>query len=120
RVAAFEIVVAVLLGDLRRFLGTRTERLHVFDLLRYPDAAVVAQRLRHEGQFRLLVAVHGNARRVDLRETGVGEAGALAVALESGRTVRRHGVGRKEKDIAVAARGDHDGMGAEALDLARN
>ena len=43
RVAALQVVVAVLLGDVRGFLGTRTERLHVFELLGNPDAAVVAQ-----------------------------------------------------------------------------
>ena len=120
RVAALQIVVAVLLGDVRRLLGSRTDRLHVLELLGNPDAAVVAQRLRHEREFRLLVAVYGDTRGVDLREAGVGEAGALAVALEGGRAVRRHGVGREEEDVAVAARGDHDGVRAVALDLARH
>ncbi len=77
RVAALQIVVAVFFGDVRRFLGARADGLDVFDLLRHPDAAVVAQRLRHEGQFRLLVAMHGDAGGVDLREAGVGEAVAL-------------------------------------------
>ena len=91
----------------------------VLELLGNPDAAVVAQRLRHEGQLRLLVAVYGDTGGVDLREAGVGESGALAVALESGRTVRCHGVRREEEDVAVTAGGDDDGVRAVALDLTR-
>ena len=120
RVAAFQIVVAVLLGDLRGFELAGADGLHVLEFLGNPDTAVVTQRLGHQRQLRLLVAVNGDAGGVDLREAGVGEAGALAVALECGRAVRRHGVGRQEEDVAVAARGDHDGVGAVALDLARH
>ena len=54
---------------------------------------------------------------MDLREAGIGEACALAVALECSRAVRRHGVGREEEYVAVSARCDHDGVCAVALDL---
>ena len=117
RVTALQVVVAVFFGDVRRFLGPRADGLHVFEFLGNPDTAVVTQRLRHERQLRLLVAVYGDAGRVDLREAGVGEAGALAVALECGRTVRCHGVGRKEEYVAVSACGDHYGVCTVALDL---
>ena len=120
RVAALQVVVAVLLGDVRRLLRAGTQGLHVLELLGNPDAAVVTQRLRHEGQLRLLVAVYGDTRRVDLREAGVGETGTLAVALECGRTVRGHGVRREEEYVAVTARGEYDGVCAVALDLARH
>ena len=59
--------------------------------------------------------MHRNTGRVDLRETGIREAGTLAVALESGRTVRSHRVGRKEEHVAVTARSDHYGVCAETL-----
>ena len=118
RIAALQIVVAILLGDVRRLLGAAADRLHVLDLLRYPDAAVVTQRFGHQRQFRLLRAVYGDAGGVDLREAGVGEAGALAVALEGGRTVRRHGVGREEEDVAVTSRRQYDGVCSETFQFA--
>ena len=57
---------------------------------------------------------------MDLREAGVGEHGALLVALPSGRTVRVHGVGREEEDVAVTAGSEYDGVCAETLDFARH
>ena len=118
RIAALQIVVAILLGDVRRLLGAAADRLHVLDLLRYPDAAVVTQRFGHQRQLRLLRAVYGDAGGVDLREAGVGEAGALAVALEGGRAVRRHGVGREEEDVAVTSRRQYDGVCSETFQFA--
>ena len=53
RVAALEEVVALGLGDL-------VGRAGVVGVLRHPDAAVVAQRLRHQRELRLeLVALPG-------------------------------------------------------------
>ena len=60
--------------------------------------------------------MNGDTGRVDLRHTGVGEVGALLVALPCGRTVRGHGVRRKEEDVGVTARGDHYGVGSVTLD----
>src|SRR6185436_5329443 len=58
--------------------GTRFPKLGywrslVTGLLWNPDAAVVAQRLAHERELRLVVARHRNARGVDLRVAGVGK-----------------------------------------------
>ncbi len=112
RVDPLQVVVAVLLGDLARVLGA------VLGPLGHPDAAVVAQRLRHERQLRLGVAVHRDAGGVDLRVAGVTEVGALAVRAPAGGDVAAHGVRRQEEDVAVAARGEHDGVGGPGLDLA--
>src|SRR5690606_17162358 len=78
RVLALEVVVARVLGNLIRVLAD------VLLALRYPDASVVAQRLGHQRQLRLVVAGDRNAGRVDLREARVREAGATLV-----RAVRR-------------------------------
>ena len=118
RVAALEIVVAVLLRDLGGLDLMLAELLHILQLLGHPDTAVVTQGLAHQGELALLVAVDRDTGRVDLREARVAEEGALAVALHRGGAVAVHGVGGEEIGIAVAARRDHDGVGAEALQLA--
>ena len=73
RVLALEVVVALVLGDL-------VGRAGVVGVLRHPDAAVVAQRLRHERELRLELVALRDARRVDLRVARVGEVGARAGA----------------------------------------
>src|SRR5205814_4054203 len=72
RVLPLEIVVALLLGNLLR-------RTRVAFLLRHPDASVVAQALAHEGELRLVLAAHRDARRVNLREARVREERAALV-----------------------------------------
>ena len=67
-----EVVVAVGLGDL-------VGRPGLVGVLRHPDAAVVAQRLRHQRELRLEVVGLRDAGRVDLRVAGVGERRAPAV-----------------------------------------
>ena len=112
RIHPLEVVVAVLLGDVVRVLPA------VLLLLRHPDAAVVAERLRHERQLRLVVAGDRDAGRVDLREAGVGEAGAALVGAPDGGGVGVARVGGEIEDVAVAAGGEHDGVGRVAGDLA--
>ena len=112
RVDPLQVVVAVLLRDLARIL------VAVLGPLRHPDPSVVAERLRHQGQFGLGVTVHRNAGRVDLGVARVAEKGALAVRPPTGGHVAAHRVGRQEEDVAVAARGQHDGVAEVRLDLA--
>src|SRR5690606_17091046 len=81
RVFALEVIVALGLGDLVG--GALVARG-----LRHPAAAVVAERLAHERELRLVIAAHRDARRVDLREAGVRERRALAVRAPDGRRVR--------------------------------
>ena len=107
-----QVVVAVLLGDVARVLGA------VLGLLRHPDATVVAQRLRHQRQLRLVVAGDRDAGGVDLRVAGVGHVGALAVRTPRGGDVGAHRVGREVEDVAVAARGQHHDVGEVGLDRA--
>ena len=107
-----QVVVAVLLRDVARVLGA------VLGLLRHPDATVVAQRLRHQRQLRLVVAGDRDAGGVDLRVAGVGHVGALAVRTPRGGDVGAHRVGREVEDVAVAAGGEHDDVGEVGLDLA--
>ena len=63
--------------------------------------------------------MYGDTGGVNLREAGVGKAGTLAVALEGGRTVRTHGVGREEEYVTVTTRGDYYGVSTVALNLTR-
>ena len=86
--------------------------------LRHPDPAVVAQRLAHQGQLGLVLTGHRDAGRVDLGVAGVGEVGALAVRPPGGGDVAAHGVGGQEEHVAVAAGGEHHGVGEVGLDLA--
>ena len=107
-----EVVVAVLLGDLARVL------VGVLGVLGHPDAAVVAQRLAHQGQLGLVRAGDRDAGRVDLGVAGVGHVGALAVRAPGGGDVAAHRVGGEEEDVAVAAAGEHHDVGEVGLQLA--
>ena len=92
--------------------------VRVLLFLRHPDAAVVAQRLGHERELRLVVAADRDAGRVNLRVAGIGEAGAALVGAPDGGGVGAARVGREIEDVAVAAGREHDGIGAVAGDLA--
>ena len=110
RVDALEVVVAVLLGDLPRVLRA------VLGTLGHPDATVVAQRLGHQRELGLGVAVHRDAGRVDLGVARVAEVGALAVRTPRSGDVAAHRVGRQEEHVAVATGGEHDRVGGVGLD----
>jgi hypothetical protein len=112
RVDPLQVVVAVLLGDGARVLVT------VLATLGHPDAAVVAQRLGHQGQLALVVTGDRDAGRVDLRVAGVGHVGALAVRPPRRRDVGAHRVGRQEEHVAVPTGGEDDGIREVRLDLA--
>ena len=71
RVAALEIVIALVLGNLRR-------RARVALFLRHPHAAVIAQRFGHQRELGLIFAAHRNARRMNLREARIGETARRA------------------------------------------
>ena len=112
-IAALEVVVALVLGDLVR-------RARVALLLRHPDAPVVAQRLAHQRELALVVAAHGDAGGMDLREAGVGEGGALLVGAPDRGGVGTLGVGGEVEDVAVAAGGEDHVVGHVGLDLPRD
>ena len=112
RVLSFEIVVAVFFGDVVGVLAA------VFRLLGNPNASVVAERFAHERELALLVAVLGNAGRVDLRVAGVCEARAALVALESRSYAATLRVGGKIEYVAVAARAEQNRVGGVSFDFA--
>ncbi len=109
RVLALQVVVPLGLGDL---VGPAL----VVGIFGHPDPAVVAQRLGHQRQLRLVVARGRDAGRMDLRVAGVGEQGAAAVGPPGGGDVRPLGVGREVVDVAVAAGRQHHGVAGVALD----
>ena len=111
RVDALEVVVPLVLGDLGGGSG-------VVGVLGDPDAPVVAQRLRHEGQLRLELVAGRDAGRVDLGVAGVGEVRALLVRPPRGGGVAVHGVGRQVEGVGVAAGAQQHGVAAVAGDLA--
>ena len=119
-ISALEVVVALLFGYINGTQLTRTYSLGILLLLGHPDTAVVTQRLAHQREFRLVVAVHGDAGGVYLYITGVGEGGATTVADPRSTSVAIHGVGGKVVDIAVATSGHHHGMGGVAFQLTRD
>ncbi len=92
RIAAFEIEVAVFVGDIGGLFLAGADGFGVFFLFGNPDAAVVTERFAHEGQFRLIFAVDGDTGGVDLGEGEVGEVGTLLESLDSGRAVAAHSV----------------------------
>ena len=102
RVFALEIIIAIGFRDVVRRPGA------IFFPLRHPDAAVVAERLGHESQFRLVVAADWDAGRVDLGVARVGEKRAFLVGAIGGGDVAAAGVGREIENVAVTAgREDH-------------
>ncbi len=78
--------------------------------LRHPDAAVVSQRLGHQGELGLELVRGRDAGRVDLGEARVGECGSLAVGPPDGGHVGSLGICGQEEDVGVAAGGEHDGV----------
>ena len=80
RITPLEVIVALLLRDLRRFA-------RVALLLRYPNTPVVTQRLTHEGQLALKLIEHRQPRRVYLYKARVGKECPLAVRGHCRRTI---------------------------------
>ena len=111
RILALEEVIALRFGN-----GRRRTMIPLLD--RHPHASVVAQRLRHERELRLMVAAHGNAGGMNLRVAGVGERRALLVRTPRGRRVRQHGVRAEVKHVAIPARGEYHGIRRVRRDLA--
>ena len=108
-----EIVIALRFGNLVG--GPLVARS-----LRHPDASVVAQAFGHEGEFRLVFAVHRNAGRMDRRVARIGHGGAPLIGAPHGAGIAVHGVGGEEKDVAVAAGGQHHGVGLVTRQVARH
>ncbi len=92
-IAALQIVVAVLLGNVPRLDLVLLQLLGVLNLLRHPDTTVVTQRLRHQCQLRLLVTMHGDTGGVNLHVRGICKVGTLTIALNGCGAVASHSVG---------------------------
>ena len=112
RVHPLQIIVAVALGDVSRVLFA------VLLALRNPDPAVVAQRLRHQGELGLVIARHWNAGRMNLRVARIAKTGPALVGAPTGRDVRAAGVGGQIVDVTVPAGRQNDRIGAVPGDFA--
>ena len=113
RIAAIEEVVALGLRDgVGPAVVTRPDR--------HPDAAVIAQGLRHERELGLMGAGRGQARGMELHEPGIGERGAAPVRPPDRGGVRRLRVGGQEVGVRVAAGGEHHRVPDVRLDGPRH
>ena len=113
RVFPLEIIIALRFRNLRRFAL-------VAGIFRHPDAAIVAQRFRHQGQLRLVFAAHRNAGGMNLRETGIREERTFFVGAISRGDVASARVRRKIKNVAVAAGRKDDGVRGMGADFSRD
>ena len=101
-------------------LGALVGRTLVAGRLGHPHPAVVAQALAHQGQLALEGSMDRDAGGVDLGKTGVGEKSTFLIGAVRRGHVGGHGVGGEEKNVAVSAGAQYNGVGGMALDLARN
>ena len=114
RILTFEEIIAGVFGDFGGGLGG------VGLVFRHPNAAVVAERLRHQGELGLVFAVHRDAGRMNLRVAGIGETGAAAVGAERRGDIATLRVGGEVEHVAVAAGADHDDVGGPGFDGTRD
>ena len=105
-----QVVITLALRDLRR-------RSLVAFLLRHPHAPVVSERLAHQRELRLMLATHGNARRMNLGEARIGERSASLVCPPDGSRIRAFCVRREIEYVAVSAGTKHYSIGNVRLDF---
>ena len=117
-ILALQIVVAVALSHIGGLHLAAADLSGHLTALGHPDTAIVTQRLRHEGELALVVALHGDAGGVNLGEAGVSEVGTLLPAGAGGAHVAAHGVGGKEEHAAITTGGEQHGITGIALDFA--
>ena len=110
RISPLEVVIAIGFRNLIR-------AAFVALLLRHPDAAVIAQRLAHQRQLRLILARDRDAGRVDLREAGIGKECSAFMRAPDGGNVGALGVCRKIEDVAVAAGGENHSISDMGIDF---
>ena len=89
-------------------IGDFTWRALVAFLFRHPDASVIAQRLRHQRQLRLVFACLRNACRMNLRVAGIREIRSAPMRAPDGSAIRGLGVCRQIENIRIAAGAEDD------------
>src|ERR1700693_3556641 len=110
-IAPLQKVVTFVLGDLIGW--TLIPRLH-----RHPDAPVIAKRLAHQRELRLIAPGNRDAGGMDLSEARVGERSAPLVGPPDSGAVGAFRVGRQIINVAVATGAQDDGVGDVRLDPA--
>src|SRR5439155_21807563 len=104
RVFPFQIVIAAGLENPARRLAA------ILFLLGHPNTAIVAQRFRHQREFRLMVAADRDASGMDLCVARIRESRALLVGAPGRRDVAAFGVGREKENVSVTAGREHHGV----------
>ena len=85
-----------------------------------PDTTIVTQRLRHQRQLRLLVAMNGDTGGVNLNVRRICKVSTLTIALNGCRTVTTHSVCREEISVTITTSSNHHSVSAETLQLTSN
>ena len=110
-VLALKIVVAIFLGDVRRFLFAFADCFGVFARLWNPDPPIVTEGLGHEGQLGLIVATNRDTGWVDLGVAGVCHVGAPLVRAVGGHDIAAHGISGEVKNVSVSPGGEDHRIG---------
>src|SRR5690606_16729439 len=88
--------------NIRGLLLSIAQRLSVFFFARNPDAAVVAKRLRHQRELRLIVARLRDTGRVNLNVARVSEHRATLVGAPCSGAVGVERVGAQEVHASIS------------------
>src|SRR4029077_18217322 len=107
-----EVIVAFLLWNV-------PWRTRIAFLSGHPDPSIVAQRLRHQRELRLILAALWNACRMDLREAGIGEVRPAAICPPDRRAIRRLGIRGEIENVGVATAADDHRIGGMRFHRAR-
>ena len=83
-----------------------------------PAAAVVSERLGHEGQLGLVIAGLGDTGGVNLGVAGVGKISPLLVRFPVGGDRAPHGIGGEVENVDVATGAEADRVGGIGFQLA--
>src|SRR5438105_11964096 len=112
-VFSLQVIIAIRLRDFIWRLGA------IFHPFGDPDAAIVAERLRHQRELRLMLAGDWDAGRVNLGETGIAEEGATFICAIGGGDIAATRISRKKKDVAITAGCENNGIAGNRANRAR-
>ena len=113
RIFSLEIIIAIRFRDFARRLPG------VFFAPWDPDTSIVAQRLGHERQLRLMFATDRDAGGMNLGEGGIGKERAPFVSAVGGGHIAAAGVGRKVKNVSISAGCEDHSIARVLVDLSR-
>ena len=120
RIPTFQIVIPISLCNVQCSYRSIPNRFRIFLLRRNPNATIVAQRLRHQCQFRLMLTRNRNACWMNLCEARVGHMSAFFMRLPSCRHIRSHCIRAQEEHIAITAGSQYNRVRCVTFQFSRN